>query len=346
MIAQSDRSKRFGKRLWARVRPGDRLRPATLGLALFFALLAAYQLLDQLLDFEPVGVRDTSSVRTAAIVALLAGYSVAALKYARAATAQCVQELRNSGWCSVEQHGAPQRGVLSRYTGRPALPTTIGALVGILIVLFGTDGDPLRGGLPPELLWWTPAVALMFGLLGRGIYWMAGMTRILHRIGENLPTLDLLDMQPLAPFTQYGLQIALLWTVGTWIASLLFLGGGGIVPIASIMVGIGAMATMSLLLPLRGVRRRIRRAKAEELAQVREAIRRERDSLVQSVDPALRKDGATMASLLAYRAFVSSAPDWPIDASTVTRLGLYIAIGFGSWVGAAMVERLLDLVLS
>ena len=104
--------------------------------------------------------------------------------------------------------------------------------------------------------------------------------------------------------------------------------------------------TLMLLLPLRGVRRRIRRAKAEELARVQEAIRRERGVLIDSGRPESRAGNATMASLLAYHEFVQSIREWPLDASTVTRFALYVGIGLGSWLGAAVVERLLEVVLS
>ena len=37
--------------------------------------------------------------------------------------------------------------------------------------------------------------------------------------------------------------------------------------------------------------------------------------------------------------------EWPFDASALLRFGLYTAVGVGSWLGAALVERLLDTVL-
>ncbi len=50
-------------------------------------------------------------------------------------------------------------------------------------------------------------------------------------------------------------------------------------------------------------------------------------------------------ALLALRAQVEAAREWPWDASTLVRFSLYLAIGMGSWLGGALVERVVDLIL-
>jgi predicted MFS family arabinose efflux permease len=37
--------------------------------------------------------------------------------------------------------------------------------------------------------------------------------------------------------------------------------------------------------------------------------------------------------------------EWPVDASTLTRFALYLAIPVGSWLGGALVERLVNALL-
>ena len=34
--------------------------------------------------------------------------------------------------------------------------------------------------------------------------------------------------------------------------------------------------------------------------------------------------------------------EWPFDAGSYGRVALYVFLGFGSWVGAALVERALE----
>ena len=55
--------------------------------------------------------------------------------------------------------------------------------------------------------------------------------------------------------------------------------------------------------------------------------------------------GGRLADLVAWEQRVASGGEWPFSGSTVLRFGLYTAIGLGSWLGAAFVERLLESAL-
>jgi hypothetical protein len=52
-----------------------------------------------------------------------------------------------------------------------------------------------------------------------------------------------------------------------------------------------------------------------------------------------------VADIVAYEARVASVPSWPFDLSTLVRFALYVALGLGSWLGAAVVERFVDAVV-
>jgi hypothetical protein len=98
------------------------------------------------------------------------------------------------------------------------------------------------------------------------------------------------------------------------------------------------------VLPVRGLRRQIRARKAEELARVREEIRRDRE-LVAKLGAESIEAGGRLPGLLAYVNQIESVREWPFDAPTLTRFFLYVAIPLGSWVGGALVERLLGAAL-
>ena len=49
---------------------------------------------------------------------------------------------------------------------------------------------------------------------------------------------------------------------------------------------------------------------------------------------------------MAWEQRVSTAGEWPFGGSTVLRFALYTAVGLGSWLGAAFVERLLESALA
>ena len=49
--------------------------------------------------------------------------------------------------------------------------------------------------------------------------------------------------------------------------------------------------------------------------------------------------------MLTYRHEVESTSEWPFDTSVMGRLGIYLVIPPLTWVGAALIEMLLDTVL-
>jgi hypothetical protein len=56
-------------------------------------------------------------------------------------------------------------------------------------------------------------------------------------------------------------------------------------------------------------------------------------------------EDARLGNLIQYQEFVKSIREWPFDVSIVTRSVLLILLGAGSWLGGAVVERLLGLAL-
>jgi hypothetical protein len=104
------------------------------------------------------------------------------------------------------------------------------------------------------------------------------------------------------------------------------------------------LTTAVFVLPVRGLRRQIRARKAEELVRIREEIRRDRE-LVAKLGAESIEAGGRLPGLLAYVNQIESVREWPFDAPTLTRFFLYVAIPLGSWLGGALVERLLGAAL-
>jgi hypothetical protein len=114
-----------------------------------------------------------------------------------------------------------------------------------------------------------------------------------------------------------------------------------------ILMLVGAWITMviiawvGLTLPLRGIRAKIRIATSQELQWCQQALKTAREAL---------KTGAagsqSIAEIIAYKTTIAQTRNWPFDNPTLVRFALYLLIPLGSWVGAAFVERGLDLFLS
>jgi len=61
--------------------------------------------------------------------------------------------------------------------------------------------------------------------------------------------------------------------------------------------------------------------------------------------PIAARPDLSLADLLAYEGFLRQIPVWPFDQATWPRLALYLLLPFGSWLGGALLERLLDALL-
>ena len=116
---------------------------------------------------------------------------------------------------------------------------------------------------------------------------------------------------------------------------------------ANVVLAIGmlTLVTVALIAPTRGVHRRIAAAKAAELARVSDAIRSERSATLAPRCADAQPEDARLGNLIQYQEFVKSIREWPFDVSIVARSVLLILLGAGSWLGGAVVERLLGLAL-
>jgi hypothetical protein len=94
---------------------------------------------------------------------------------------------------------------------------------------------------------------------------------------------------------------------------------------------------------MRGVHERLRAAKRAELARVNAAIRGEPGALHGS--PLGSREKLGLADLLAWRAFVEAVPEWPIDLPTLGRFAAYVVLPLLGWVGAALVQHVLERAL-
>jgi hypothetical protein len=94
---------------------------------------------------------------------------------------------------------------------------------------------------------------------------------------------------------------------------------------------------------VRGAHRAIRAAKDAELLAVRAAIARTRSGALGGAEAG--QDAMRLGGLLALEARIAGVGEWPFDAGTFVRFGLFLALPFGSWIAGALVEWLVSRVL-
>lgn len=225
--------------------------------------------------------------------------------------------------------------------GPLAAATLVGVPLGLASVL---HPGAWPEGYPPvtdSLLTYIVARnVVVFLLLARAVYFDIAIARSFSEIGRRWCRVDLLDLEPLAPFARRGLRGALVWIVATSVIAPLFFADFARDTAVGVFVGIVAVAASVLVLPVMGVHRAIIAAKADELERVREHLRRRRDGR-----PVESFAGWSLTDVLAYEARIAGVRSWLFTGSTLLRFCLYVGLGVGSWLGAALVERMLGSVL-
>jgi hypothetical protein len=287
------------------------------------------------------------------LIPTMLGYTMMMYVYVARGTFRDVEAL-----CQVLRGGEATSEKLGKrltWFGRRRL--WVGGLIGFAFacVLYAIEGGSFVVRLPDER--WLVRVFYSFLILsafwitaGLGAVYLIDSARLYSRVGERQVVVDLLDLGPLSPLAQHGLRIVLLLMIipvatvtGYFMGSpsvsrstvvVLFLGCSWYVP----------LAVAAFLLPVRGLRRHIRARKAEKLTQLRDDIRRN-EELVRKAGPESAEAGGRLPGLMVLEKRIESVREWPFDAPTLTRFFLYVAIPLGSWVGGALVERLLGAAL-
>ncbi len=278
------------------------------------------------------------------VMATLVAYTVGVSRFGRRRILLDLEQLRPRLRLS-EPELEGLMGAAGRRGLRPhALSLLAGASFGIALELWvrGLSGDQLELNAFFSAWGFVLNVAL-FGLLGRMSHLSLKSARLLSRLGREHTEVRLLDPESRQVFARSGLRGAAFWFVGSSIASLLVL--EAVAPWMVLFV-IGLTLTLgivALLLPARGIHHAVRKAKRAELAWVRRAVEEEREQLA-------RPDGtperaARLPALLAYEGRIEAVREWPFDSHLLLRFSLFLLLPLGSWVGGALVERVVDVLL-
>ncbi|MDP6377082.1 MAG: hypothetical protein QF515_00790 [Pseudomonadales bacterium] len=163
----------------------------------------------------------------------------------------------------------------------------------------------------------------------------------LYRLTASAASVELFDLESYQPLVRQGLINVLLVVGMLSLESLLVVESryGPMLPGAWITGMV--FSWIVLMLPLRGIRRLAGLAKVGELQWCTTTLRQARDEL-KSGEEARRPLG----EIVAYRSVIENTRNWPFENTTLLRFAIYLLIPLGSWLGGALVERGIDLVLS
>ncbi len=289
-----------------------------------------------------IGGQAVGSVWFDILYGVIFAYVPAAVAILRRGVARDLFELRPMLRCS----DAEFRGILKSATCISARQLAIycGISVPVLALMPLYDPGFFKAGRPPLGDPLLQFVVLRHALLGWvGGYALAsviGTARTYKLVGRTQVNVDLLDTGPLHLFARQGMRTALAWILLSSLISLFWLDHAG--QTNGVIIGLVILlVTASLVYGVSGVHDSIRREKSAQLATLRERIRTEHGVVIEEAGS--RSSGGTqLAGLIAYHDLIERTPEWPFDASMVARLALFATLGLGSWLGGAVVERLLE----
>ncbi len=222
----------------------------------------------------------------------------------------------------------------------------VGVLGGLAVMVDGNVSYLLqRATWNSRFGWIALNVSAVCWMLGVQIFWSVRQSRLLMRVQREFVEIDLMDLSSLTLFARESLRAIVFMLIGGSLGALVMVVSG--LPGASMLVVLATtlVGTIAIFHPVRGLHHRIREAKRRELELVNEKVRRERGRILESDGPDAEAASGKLPGLVAYKQFVESVSEWPIDSSTLLRVALFLGLPVGSWLGGALVERLLDVVL-
>jgi hypothetical protein len=321
--------------------------PVLVGLIIASTLLLGLFVQELLLDRFTVipGSTASSEFRIALVHCLLAGYLPSACLYLLRGMRETADEL--GGILGPDQEASAADPAVRMVQERP-VGTRVLLLSGLAGMLFTVLTPFLTAAAPWDLSTWSPEV-WWHRLLGLFIGWWIGWFVLaiwytstqISRLAARIRRLDLLDLSPFAPFVKQGLLTSAL-LVGVLSLTSLFLFEPGQWPLVVIIVAISLpLAFLGLLLPMRGVHRRIRQVKEAELEWTRERIRRASAFVYKLSAP---ESPGQLGDLYAYQQLIKDVPEWPIEGSALLQVTLYPAVPVISWFLSLLIENLLGFV--
>jgi hypothetical protein len=234
----------------------------------------------------------------------------------------------------------------SSISHRPASWNAMVCVLGVAGGLFHMS--VLRGGLAGAWRLGLEDSGKLIDNIGTLIVWVVMTTTIyalvenavrVGRLGKRLRPLNLFRTHRLLPFARIAIA-----------STLSIVGSLALFPLLSIdqnmtlmtaapgFVAASAPLVALLLFPVWHAHRAIRTRKVAELAAIDERVAALGDTRHGGREEQIR----ACNELLDYRDHVQRVPDWPVDVGAISRLLLYLIIPPLTWVGAALIENLVD----
>lgn len=222
-----------------------------------------------------------------------------------------------------------------------------GALMGCahLSLIRGSAGEALRSTLSGTagalvfvgtLMVWIVMTTVIFMLIEQSIQF--------GRLGGQHTRISLLDTRPLLPFARVSISTSLAVIGSLTLFPLIGLEGGqNLVESLPGAVAILGPLVVMFIIPVWPLHRRLAQLKTREVAALSDMIGVHVDSTGVVSHDAARLE--KVLPLLTYRREIEQASTWPFDLGNITIFAFYLIIPPLTWVGAAVIENLVDALI-
>ena len=313
--------------------PGN---PASIGISVATLLIITFILTRSIVD-DPTNTE--GDFRLSLIHILLTAFVPSAYAYLLSVTKEVAHSLE-----PVFGRDAKNQLILSEIGKHSGWKLLLPAFIGVLINLYATalttvGSDPWVWQEQSFDARWMRILGPMFcGWMGCLFYVLVAESSRLSSLSSSIASIDLLDLQPYKPLIRQGLTNVLLVVGIASIVSLFLLEPGFGTLLIQLSILFTLFASIGLMLPLSGIRKKIEKAKQRELNWCKDALKSTRNQ-IKSGDAG----NQSFTEVVAYKALIESIRNWPFDSPTLARFALYLLIPLCSTFGGAFVERWLDI---
>lgn len=211
----------------------------------------------------------------------------------------------------------------------------------------------LRGGYSNALSATLGSTGGLLSTIGAVLIWIVMTTAIVKlveqaivfsRLGARHAHISLLNFESLLPFGRVSMSASLVVFGALMLFPLINVGEDS--DLAESVPGAIAASiplVVMFVIPVWPLHKRLRQLRASELASLNSKIA-EKTGGGQLADDS-QATLEELSPLLVYRREVARTPTWPFDLGNIARLAFYFVIIPLTWVGAALIENVVDAFL-
>lgn len=222
--------------------------------------------------------------------------------------------------------------------------TLIAAFVGMVQAYFGLIRFVIdeTAKFPYLNIWKSILLILLWVVITQSISIYTRNMVIMNKVSKHIE-IDLLKLQQLMPLTKAGI-VSILAFIGVY--TILFSFAFNVSDLTTNPAMFVLVPTIVIMIyrPLKGVRKRIIKAKEDEVKLIEEAI----DGNIGALEASRignNLKNINVIDLINYKKIIENTIELPVNIPTASRFIFYLIIPLLTWIAASMVDKVIDYLI-